>query len=298
MRIHLLAFLVLLLLAGVPEMAQAEIVSLSGTDHVGYLSASGINTELVQPNSGLPGSKALQYPYYFDPMRGTNGLWDFVVAERLSSASTYVEQSSFSVLGKSVTDSNFGSTNFGQINFSQPVGGVGQEIISIAATDLNLNLLELSPRTYNAFRNSNNEFNWDYTIESLSLATPLNLTYQNGVLSSIDGSLAIGLAIRLAGNDSLKFKTGSSTGPVASFDGNLVFAGNTFAFAIDETQNVSTAFGDLDNIRLAFTRSGSISSVSTIPEPTSGVLLLTVGMLACCRIRASSRAGRTRSDAI
>jgi hypothetical protein len=254
---------------------QGAVVTLGGVNHVGYLSISGINTEEVQPNSGLPGSKNLQYPHYFNPNLGTTGLWDFVVAERLSSTSVYAEESNFAVIGKNITDANFSSTNLGQINFGQPLTGVGQEMVVLTPSDFALNFSELSPLTYNAFRNSNNEFSWDYVAESIAIGSPVSLTYQNGVLTSIDGSLNLGLSVRLLGNDALKFRLGDSNGPIATFDGTLSFSSDRFAFAIDESQDVFSAFGTLEDVRMVFNRRGTLDGVTAVPEPTSALLVVT-----------------------
>ncbi len=50
----------------VPLAVQAATIDLAGTGASGYLAIVDINKEVVEPNTGNPGSKPFDYPYYFE----------------------------------------------------------------------------------------------------------------------------------------------------------------------------------------------------------------------------------------
>ncbi|MEM9883548.1 MAG: PEP-CTERM sorting domain-containing protein [Planctomycetota bacterium] len=261
------------------SLAASQSISLSGNDHTGYLSLSGVNNEGVEPESGLPGSKNLGMPFFFDTNQGTAGLWNYIVAVPLSGDSVYAEESTPGVTagGKGINHAQFSSTTFGSIDYdNSSLTGIGTETISLNTSNVNLDLAAFGPlnQVYGA-TNPNNEFAWDYVIETQAISSSgLELTFTGGQLTSIDGGLDVGIAVRFLGNDALKFlelNAPTSPGPVATYDGSLDFVGDQFVFDVDITQDVSSALGDLANTRLVFNRSGSISAV---PEPTS--LLLTL----------------------
>lgn len=264
------------ILAGlaIPAFSVAGSITLGGDDHTGYLSLSGVNNEPVEPESGLPGSKDLGMPFFFDSTQGTAGLWNYIVAVPLSGDSIYAEEVTFGVTagGKGVNHAQFASTTFGSIDFDDSVlTGSGTETLNFDASDVNLDLSPFGPRN-EAYgpTNPNNEFNWDYVVESQSISSPeLVLTFESGQLTSIDGALEIGIAVRFGGNDGAKFReagTSAFAGPIETYDGLLTFAGDQFAFDVDVTQDVSSFLGQLTGTRLVFNRSGSITAV---PEPTS-----------------------------
>ncbi|MEM7453203.1 MAG: hypothetical protein AAF456_02500 [Planctomycetota bacterium] len=275
-----------ILVSGLYTVCPGDLVSLSGAGHNGYLSLSGVNTEGVEPESGQPGSKNLDMPFYFDPSRGASGLWVYLVGTPLSSQSVYAEESDPSLSGfggKSVTHSMFGHSSFGNIDYDpSAITGVGQETISLFESDFQIDLSSFSPRNeFYGATNPDNEFNWDYVVETLGFsgAAP-TMTFDDGKLVSIDGSIDVGLAVRFAGLDAAKFRTGSASGPVATYDGTLTFSGSTFSFDVDETQSVFTLLGEIDNTRLVFNRSGRIAG---IPEPGSFILLTGLFVLAAGR---------------
>lgn len=245
----------------------AATIGLSGNDHTGYLSYANVNNEATEPN-GQNGAKNFDYPYYFD---SNQGLYVVIAAEPLSTASVYAEESTFTVLNKDVTDVDFGSSNFGTITYDEGLlSGSGVETLSLGANAFDIDLTDFSP--LGSPRNVNNEFAWDYVIETQSIgATVPELTFNNGVLTGINGQLNVGVAVRFFGNDFAKFQV-EGGGAVATFDGTLTFAGDQFVFDIDETQNVQSFLGALSDTRLVFNRQGSIAAV--VPEPSSAVLLI------------------------
>lgn len=76
-------------------------------------------------------------------------------------------------------------------------------------------------------------------------------------------------------------------GTPATYDGTLTFSGNNFTFDIDEElATVYSYLGTLTDTRLVINRTGTIDAVSSVPEPTRGLLLvLDLSSLMLCRKR-------------
>lgn len=258
--------------------AKAVDVPLSGTGHTGYLSFSGLQTEQTEPKT--PGGKDFDYPYYLN----TNyPLYDMVVAEPLSADSVYAEEAANTVLGKTITDADFGDSSFGSISYDGlSLTGVGSETVSVSADDVTLDLTMFSP-LYSP-RNIDNEFAWDYVVETQSLASPsLDLSFTEGALTGIDGELEIGVSVRFLG--SIAFQDGA--GGVLTYDGTLVFSGGDFEFDVEVVQDAVTALGPVTDTWLVFNRSGGISAV--VPEPASLALASLASTVALGAVRSRRR---------
>lgn len=265
------------------EVACAASVDLGGTDHTGYAAALGFNPE---PNGiDVPGGKSsFGMPYYFDT--ATN-YWTYLVTTPLSPTNDYSSLGVGTVSGTASSDVSFGTTNFGSFNYNDGAfTGTGIETISITGGDFIFSLADMSPmnafygRTnYNTL--SNNEFFWDYAV--LSVVGNVDLTFTNGTLTSMDGTLDIGVAIRFSGVDDGTFSstpldfdplTGSIIGTPASYDGSLTFSGDQFTFELDATIGTVYSFlGTLTDTRLVINRTGSIDAVQAVPEPSSVALV-------------------------
>ncbi|MEM1293929.1 MAG: PEP-CTERM sorting domain-containing protein [Verrucomicrobiota bacterium] len=266
-------FLLALLSSTALEIHGATVISLSGSDHIGYAALANFNNESTEPVGA-------DYPYYFDT---GSGLWVFVPAEKLSSANDYTPFP-FAVVNTSTTDGDFNTTNFGTITYDESqVAPAGPDTISLSVTDFTFNLDELSP--FNSPRNVGNEFAWDYSIFSSSIPGSLELGFTDGQLTSIDGVMNVGISVRLLGNPGFAFQT-SDQSATATYDGTLTFSGNQFAFDVDVTQDVFTLFGPSNN-QFVLNRAGSIAAV--VPEPTSTLMLLCSGVALALRRRIQSR---------
>ncbi|MEM1226488.1 MAG: hypothetical protein AAGJ40_12375 [Planctomycetota bacterium] len=266
--------------------ACAATIGLSGNDHTGYFALSGVNTEDVEPESGLPGSKNLDTPFFFN----TNaGIWDYIVAVPLITTNDYSAFST-SVSGNGINDPNFSQSDFGSISYNASgLTNVGPESLGFTAGDVNLDLFDFGPANAGIYglHNPGNEFAWDFAVESLSAQGSPTLMFQDGDLISIDGVFDVGLAVRLGTSDLGKFLT-VANGPVATYDGTLTFAGDQFAFAIDSSQDVfAPFFGQLTGTRLFANRSGTISAAVAIPEPSALITLVFASVMIAC-------GGRTR----
>lgn len=266
--------------------AQAATVSLTGSNSGGYLAFDRFNNEVVEPNSGLPGSKDFDYPYYFDPSLGSSGLWVMLVADKLSADSIYPQESQFTVYNKTVTDADFSISNIGSVSFADGLlSGVGQEVIGTDQLTLTLSDSDYSPLPKP--RNVDNEFAWTYTLTPSNLQGA-GLTFLDGVLTSIDFVADLKVDVNFLGNTAPPFRMT----PGFSQSNALTFSGGSFAFSFDVVQTQNSALGVIENPRLVLNRFGSVDQVTPVPEPSTYLLMLAgVGVLA---IGSSVRARRRR----
>jgi hypothetical protein len=274
-----------------PGATDAEVISLSGSGATGFLSLSNVNNESVEPNT--PGGKDFDYPYYYDPAQD---LWVVIVAEPLSAGSTYAEElDGFTVLNKTVTDTDFGITDIGAISYdATDVAATGTTVLAPGQFTLQLDATGFSP--LGTPRNVNNEFAWDYTIEASNLVGP-GLAFRDGVLTSIDLVADVTVFVNFLGNPNPPFRFS----PGYFEAGGLTFSGNRFAFDVDVTQDVQSVLGSLSDTRLVLNRSGTIAAV--VPEPSTSVLIAlgaAVLVPACRRVGRGDRVaprgpGRNRS---
>lgn len=286
------SLLLISLSMGIAFPVSAASLSLSGTDHTGYAAALGVNPEfngftddpstISNPNN--PHKPSAGMPYYYDT---TKNMWTWLVTTPLSSSNDYSGLGIGTVRGTASNDVNFGTTNFGSLTYDDGHPATGT--ITIPASAFAFNLADLGPM--NAFYGrtnyntaSNNEFNWDYAVYTAT--GNVDLTFTNGVISSIDGTLNIGVAIRFLGMDAGAFASNPDfwmQAIPATYDGTLTFSGDTFAFDVDEEiPLVYSALGNLTNTRLVINRTGTIDGVSPVPEP-SVALLGFLGSLALLR---------------
>ncbi|MEO1527277.1 MAG: PEP-CTERM sorting domain-containing protein [Planctomycetota bacterium] len=260
----------------------AETVTLSGNDHRGFLSASGFKnwgTE-AEALAGLP-----DYAY----AEIAPGLWTSIVAEPLSASSVYAEENSVSVQNKVVTDSDFATRSSGTIEYDATLlSGTGSEMIG--ASDLNVLIDAAAFSPLNSTHNAGSGFGnagWDYMI-SISNLGGAGLAFNEGSLISIDLTADVSVLPRFGGNPALAFDR--------TFDGTLTFSGDQFAFDVDVTQDVGTPFGMFTDARLVFNRSGTIATVSAIPEPG---IVLPLSLAAVCGLgRRRRRVLHSRRSAI
>jgi len=252
--------------------AAPQDFELSTTGASGTLYLTNVNNESVEPNSGLPGSKNFDYPFYFDPGQG---LYVMVVAEPLSAGYTYAfEEANFTVQNKTVTAANFGDFTFGNLSWDDTLlSGSGAETLGIGDFTLTLDGSPFSP--INSPRNVNNEFAWDYTITPSNFSGP-GLSFVDGQLSSIDLEADVAVLPRFGG-----------TSPFgSSYDGKITFSNGLFGFDVDVTQDNTSFLGTLTDTHLVFDSSGQV--LNLVPEPRTYALIagcLTLAV-AFCRRRA------------
>jgi hypothetical protein len=131
-------------------------------------------------------------------------------------------------------------------------------------------------------RNFNNEFSWNYAGVVGGL-TGAGLTFLDGQLISIDFQADISITPQLAGNPSLAFGT--------SYDGSVSFVGDSFAFAVDVTQDNTSFLGALTGTHLVFDTAGTVTGV--VPEPGTASLVVAALLAAGWRShRVALRTGR------
>jgi hypothetical protein len=242
--------------------AQTTSVPLAGNNHTGYLALAGVKSFSTMPATSGTGNNVSLFPFY---QEGTT--WRTIVAEPLSAASVYPQESSFSVMNKSITDADFTSTNLGSFtHVSSLVTGIGTEVVPAAALSLTVNAADFSPfpTVANGGHNTGSGFGnfaWDYVITPSNLQGN-GLTYENGVLISIDVTANIGVLPRFRNQE------GTTILPFANdYDGTVTFSSNGFQFNLDVTQDVGSAFGTFEDTRMTFNRAGSINAVVPVPEP-------------------------------
>lgn len=250
-----------------PLVAATRTIDLAGDDHTGYLSMSNVKNWSTEAGAqaGLP-----DYPYYFNPGAGSGGadIWTSLVAEPLSAFSTYVEESSFTVQNKTITDVDFSTRSSGAISFDDAgITGQGTETVAASALTFNFNKMGFSP--FNSPHNAGSGFGnagWDYVINASNVAGT-GLTFTDGLLTSIDLTADIAVQVRFGGNASLAW--------ASTYDGTLTFNGDSFAFNVNVFQDNLTPFGTFTDTRLVFNRGGTIGQVGSlfVPEPASALML-------------------------
>jgi len=260
----------------------ADTLALSGTGHTGYAAALGINPEpngftedpATITNPSAPTKSHFGMPYYLDT--GGSGLWTWLVTTPLSSSNDYTAVGE-TVYNTSNTDTNFGLTDIGDLTFSKAgISGTGTEYVVVSGSDFAFDLEDLGPMYTPYNTASNNEFFWDYKINSAT--GNVTLTFVNGTLTSVDGALNIGVAIRFMGVDEGVFTSEPSTfgwdedegdfviylGPTAEYSGTLTFSGNSFAFNVNQQLSTVYSFlGTLTNTRLILNRAGTFPLTPT-----------------------------------
>lgn len=241
----------------------AATLYLNGTDGSGFLSLSGVNSESVEPNTAEPGSKEIDYPYYLD---SASNVYEIIVAEPLSSGSTYQEESSQSVVNKSVTDADFGDFSLGTITYDAGlVSRSGTSVIAASEITLALDAGEFDP--LNTDRNVNNEFAWTYQINAQNLGGD-GLTFVDGILTDIDLVADIHVDVFFLGQPNLAMTPGFSA-PAA-----LRIEGDRIRFSLDQTEDQQSPLGSLDGPRLTISRTGTFDGIGTTPlKPTSRTII-------------------------
>jgi len=253
---------------GSPVYGGLQVLELSTSGGSGGLYLSGVNNEVEQPNTGGT-SKDFDYPYYFDPSLNEGaGLWVVIASEPLNAAYSYTyEEANFTVLNKTVTDPDVGQFSIGNLEWDDAsLTGSGIETIAAASLTLSLDLTDFSPMF--GTHNINNEFFWDYRGDVSNLGGT-GLTFQDGVLTSVDFTADVDVFPRFAGNDGAAF--------VTPYSGNVTFSGDSFQFNVDEIlANNSSILGNIENSHLVFDAAGTFA----IPEPSSLLLLISaLGMM-------------------
>lgn len=234
-------------------------LALTGSNATGYLAVTGVNTESVEPNSGLPGSKTFDYPYYFD---SDIGLWDILIAEKLSAASVY-EQDSLPVLNKTVTDADFASAIVGEIEFDDTlVNASGVSIVSPANLLITLSDSDYSPKPKP--RNVNNEFNWTYQITASNIQGT-GLTFIDGELTAIDLQADIQVDMWFNGQEAFALTPGFFQASALSINGN------EFEFNLNVVETQNSPLGQLDDVQMVFNRAGVIDQVIASEEVVEDV---------------------------
>ncbi len=257
-------------------IADAASIELAGDNGTGFLSMSNVKSWLAEPD---PVTES-EFPYFFD---SDAGLWRSIAAVPLSADSTYAEEAlGFTVLNKSITQSDFGTFSAGTIDYSDAlVTGSGIESVDASALTLAFNNAGFSP-LYSAY-NTGDNFGWAYSI-SASNVNGAGLTFVNGVLTSIDLTADISVAVSWL---DLPAGTWAST-----YAGSLTISGDMYAFQLDVMQDNETPFfGSLPNTHMVFNRAGDIAAVVPIPEPQT-YLMLGIGLMLIGGAVRARRSGR------
>jgi len=279
-----LAALAFAALALPASSAWAGSITLTGSDATGYLSLSAFNTEAAEPNTGNP-QKTFDYPYYFNTEKG---LWDIIIAGKLSKDSVYAEElAGNTVYNKSITDADFSQAALGSLTYDDAlVSASGTSVISVDDFALSLSASDYSP--FGTPRNVNNEFSWFYEIKASNLRGN-GLTFVDGVLTNIDLKADIHVDVIFATTILGQVYTQASTPGFFQSDA-LVIDGNSFAFFFDviADQDVPVSENLLTNSHMVLNRSGTIDQVQVapVPLPASALLMLpALGALGVVRRR-------------
>lgn len=272
----------LFVLLAIPAACWAAPMSipLAGNDHTGFMSMSNVKNWSSEPD---PVTQS-PYPYFFD---SGAGIWKSIAAEPLAAASTYLEESSFTVANKILTDPDFATRSSGTIDYDD-AGLSSSGLQTIGPGDLSFTFNDTG---FSPFYSPNNagsgfgNFGWSYVITASNL-TGTGLTFQDGQLVSIDLAADIDVIVRFGDNPALTWnEVGPSTAP-ALHSGTLQISGNSFAFDIDVTRSADTALGTLTDNRLVFNRAGTIAAV--VPEP-GGLLLAAASLVSLVGISLTRR---------
>jgi hypothetical protein len=270
---------------------QLTTVQIAGNNGAGSLYFSNVKNWATEPD---PVTQS-PFPYYFDT---GSGLWTTIVSVPLSSTTTYVQESSFTVLNKTNTQSDFATMSAGVLQYDASlISGSGIEVIGVGNFTMDLNTLSyqnpmpapsqwkggtagmISPFSpiYSQFNTGSGvgNYGWSYIITPSNFAGT-GLTFTDGNLTAIDFTADISVVVRFA-NDS---GVGQFANP---YNGSVSFAGNGYQFHLDVTQNNSNFLSTFTNTRMVFDRSGTVASV--IPEPSSALLVSLAGIAALMRRR-------------
>ncbi|CAL1125565.1 unnamed protein product [Cladocopium goreaui] len=220
-------------------------VDLSGTDHTGVLSMSNLKNWATEPDIVTQSP----YPYFYD---SGAGLWKSIAAEPLSPTTTYVEEGSFTVVNKILSDADFSTRSSGTIDYDDgPLTGSGPETVGAGDVSFTFNEDGFSP-----FYSPNNagsgfgNFGWAYVITANNISGT-GLSFVDGQLVSIDLTADINILVQFGDNPALVFnEAGPSTAP-AVYAGSLNITGNSFAFDVDVTKAVDSALGSFAETNVA-----------------------------------------------
>lgn len=261
---ELIKFGAALVMVGFGVNAQAEIISLSGSNAGGYAALSHVKSTTSQS-----AAEAWNFPYYFEE---STGIYRSIAASPLSSGSTYAEEATYTVYGKDVDAPDFASFSAGNIGYDESlISGSGIETIGVSALTLAFNSAGFSPYTsgYNTGSGLGDfPFNYSMTASNLSGS---GLTFTDGQLTGIDLDADVSVAIQF-GNTGFYFTEGSGN---ALYNGVFSINGAAYAFDLDVTKSVNSALGAFANTHLVINRSGNIDAVvSAVPLPAGAPLLL------------------------
>lgn len=279
-RLSVLCFVCL-----IPSLGFAASVNLSGSDADGYFAIVGFNAEPITEPSTIPTDpKFFDYPRYDDPQNIDNEPEDPVIVFFMSvepyrfnlsypnplhptGPGVFEDVESSFTEGLS-EDADFSQFNIGTITYDEnDITGVGQEVID--AANINMSLSGADFRSTNRTdlpgtmedvppfgpegRTNFNEFANTVSLDWSNI-TGNGLTFQDGVLVSIDFSVTVSLNVTQAA-----FNGTILEGIPSTVTGNLNFSGNTFQFEIDE----QTTLGSIPDIRLILNRTGTIDAVQS-----------------------------------
>lgn len=239
--------------------SQAASVDLAGADGSGTLSLSNLKgwASADAALAGLP-----NFAYYFNE---DAGIWTSIVALPLSADAVYAEEATTTVYNKTVTAADYATFSAGSIGYDDAaLTGSGMETIAADALTFTFNDAGFSPlgSVYNSGSGVGNA-GWSYVITASNVSGN-GLTFTGGVLSSIDLTADISVAVLFAGVLPLEY----------SYAGALTISGDQYMFELDVTQdNVSPLFGTISDTRMVFNRAGSIAAVTAVPEPSTYALM-------------------------
>ncbi|MEO1534762.1 MAG: hypothetical protein AAFS11_04265, partial [Planctomycetota bacterium] len=241
----------LAVMIALPAAAEPQSVPFTGSDHTGYLAFInvknwGTESQLLAP-SGLP-----DYPYFFNP-DVSGGVWSSIIAEPLSSESVYPIGAGTAVLNTGITDPDFSTRSAGEITYDDaPLAGVGTELV--VPEDLTFTIAGESFSSLNSVHNTGGgvgNAGWTYVI-SIDNPTGAGLTVVDGEPVSLDVSAGVTIQVLFAGQ-----------APLANmYTGTVTFAGDSFLFDIDVTQDTPSPLGLLSDTRLIFNRTGTIDAIA------------------------------------
>lgn len=277
---------ILILVLGLPAIGRAQLttVQIAGTNGTGTLSLSNVKNWASAPD---PVTQS-PYPYFFNPV---TGLYTSISAGPLSASTTYAEEATYTVLNKINTQSDFATISAGAIQYDASlITGVGIETLGLTQFTLDLNTLSYQnpmtaplqwkggtagmispfsplPSQYNAGSGSGN-FGWSYVITPSNFAGS-GLTFTDGTLTSIDFTADLSVQVRFLNSTNALFWLANP------YNGSVEFSGNGYEFALDVTQDNSSALGPLTGTRMVFDRSGTIAAV--VPEPSTVALFVLAG---------------------
>ena len=233
------------------------MIALKGTEATGYASLSNFqNEESCTPSSE---NKAFPYPCY-ELDDGTAGSGKYIIAEPLSAASEFVEESTHTILNRDriETDDDFAEFSLGSISYDQSlITGEGSENISVSDLELDIVAPELDPFTSERNIRFRNEFAWSYSIIAKNIKGE-GLTFSEGLLTSIDISADLVVDVLLFAQMSNKFVFDTASGSLEQ-EQSLIIDDANIRFQFDQTADAQTFLGSVTDVRVSITRAGTIT---------------------------------------